>query len=111
MIVVTWPWNMRMRRKDSINLAEAEIRLSKLHLSSALRAEPSTKNLQLLHSFVEEVYLHQVVVGKEGKNFTNGIRTWILPWQMQILETRNWEMNGEFIFMFHYILLPDRPLA
>jgi hypothetical protein len=48
-------------------LAEAEIRLSKLHLSSALRAEPSTKNLQLLHSFVEEVYLHQVVVGKKGK--------------------------------------------
>ena len=48
-------------------LAEAEIRLSKLHLSSALRAEPSTKNLHLLHSFVEEVYLHQVVVGKKGK--------------------------------------------
>ena len=48
-------------------LAEAEIRLSKLHLSSALRAEPSTKNLHLLQSFVEEVYLHQVVVGKKGK--------------------------------------------
>ena len=48
-------------------LAHAGIRLSKLHLSSALRAEPTTNNLLLLNSFVEEVYLHQVVVAKKGK--------------------------------------------
>jgi hypothetical protein len=48
-------------------LTGAGIRLSKLHLSSALRAEPTMENLQMLNSFVEEVYLHQVVVGKNGK--------------------------------------------
>ncbi len=54
--------------KDGLDrLQNAGIRLSKLHLSSALRAEPTSENLSLLKSFVEEVYLHQVVVGKEGK--------------------------------------------
>jgi len=48
-------------------LMEAGIRLSKLHLSSALRAKPTSQNRDLLKSFVEDVYLHQVVVGKSGK--------------------------------------------
>lgn len=48
-------------------LMEAGIRLSKLHLSSALRAKPTPQNRDLLKSFVEDVYLHQVVVGKNGK--------------------------------------------
>jgi hypothetical protein len=48
-------------------LMEAGIRLSKLHLSSALRAKPTPQNRDLLKSFVEDVYLHQVVVGKSGK--------------------------------------------
>jgi hypothetical protein len=53
---------------DGLNqLKQAGIRLSKLHLSSALKAEPTMENLKTLQSFVEEVYLHQVVVGKEGK--------------------------------------------
>jgi hypothetical protein len=52
---------------DGLNqLKQAGIRLSKLHLSSALKAEPTMENLKTLQSFVEEVYLHQVVVGKEG---------------------------------------------
>ena len=49
------------------SLKQAGIRLSKLHLSSALKAEPTLNNRKTLQSFVEEVYLHQVVVGKEGK--------------------------------------------
>jgi hypothetical protein len=49
------------------HLMEAGIRLSKLHLSSALRAKPTSQNRNLLKSFVEDVYLHQVVVGKSGK--------------------------------------------
>ena len=48
-------------------LNKAGIRLSKLHLSSALRARPTPQNRDLLQSFVEDVYLHQVVVGKNGK--------------------------------------------
>ena len=43
------------------------IRLSKLHLSSALTAKPTEKNLQRLRDFIEPVYLHQVALGKEGK--------------------------------------------
>ena len=42
------------------------IRLSKLHLSSALTAKPTEKNLQRLKDFIEPVYLHQVALGKEG---------------------------------------------
>lgn len=50
-------------------LINSGIRISKLHLSSALRAKPSPENLSILDSFVEEVYLHQVVIGKKGRVF------------------------------------------
>ena len=48
-------------------LQGSNIRLSKLHLSSALRAQPTEENLATLQSFVEEVYLHQVVRAKDGQ--------------------------------------------
>ena len=48
-------------------LMNSGIRLSKLHLSSALCTKPSLENLRLLDSFVEEVYLHQVVMGEKGR--------------------------------------------
>jgi len=38
------------------------IRLSKIHLSSALALRPTTSALQQLTAFDEEVYLHQVIV-------------------------------------------------
>jgi len=44
-------------------LAGAGIRLSKLHLSSALRVRPDAAGRRALAAFVEPVYLHQVVVG------------------------------------------------
>ena len=47
-------------------LDHAGIRISKLHLSSALRTQPNNKNLETLKSFVEEVYLHQVIVHENG---------------------------------------------
>jgi hypothetical protein len=47
-------------------LQGSNIRLSKLHLSSALRANPR-KKFSTLQSFVEEVYLHQVVRAKDGR--------------------------------------------
>jgi hypothetical protein len=54
--------------EEGLNLLDqAGIRLSKLHLSSALRVTPSTENLKALSRFVEEVYLHQVVIGQEGQ--------------------------------------------
>ncbi len=49
-------------------IAAAGIRLSKLHLSSALRVKPDAAGRKALQSFVEPVYLHQVVVGRAGSN-------------------------------------------
>jgi hypothetical protein len=44
-------------------IAGAGLRLSKLHLSSALRVRPDAAGRAALAAFVEPVYLHQVVVG------------------------------------------------
>jgi hypothetical protein len=48
-------------------LAAAGIRLSKIHLSSALRVSPDAVGRAALAAFVEPTYLHQVVVGNAGK--------------------------------------------
>ena len=49
------------------SLINHEIRLSKLHLSSALTAKPNESNLQRLKDFIEPVYLHQVALGQNGR--------------------------------------------
>ena len=43
-------------------LRSAGIRISKIHLSSALRLQPSEESVKRLSAFADEVYLHQVVV-------------------------------------------------
>ena len=48
-------------------LVEAGIRISKVHLSSALCLAPEEKALARLRSFEEDTYLHQVVVRASGK--------------------------------------------
>lgn len=45
-------------------IAAAGLRLSKLHLSSALRVRPDAAGRRALEAFIEPVYLHQVVVGR-----------------------------------------------
>jgi hypothetical protein len=45
-------------------LTAAGIRISKLHLSSALRVQPTAEGRAALRTFIEPVYLHQVVVGR-----------------------------------------------
>jgi len=40
---------------------EHGIRLSKIHLSNAIRLRPTTTSLQQLAAFAEDVYLHQVI--------------------------------------------------
>jgi sugar phosphate isomerase/epimerase len=47
-------------------IAAAGLRLSKLHLSSALRVRPDAAGRRALAAFVEPTYLHQVVVGSGG---------------------------------------------
>ncbi|MBL9204050.1 MAG: metabolite traffic protein EboE [Opitutaceae bacterium] len=48
-------------------LAAAGLRLSKLHVSSALRVRPDAMGRAALAAFVEPTYLHQVVVGQAGE--------------------------------------------
>ena len=45
-------------------ISAAGLRLSKLHLSSALRVRPNEEGRAALAAFNEPVYLHQVVVGR-----------------------------------------------
>lgn len=60
--------------KEGLNaLQDAGIRLSKLHLSSALCAKPNKENLRTLEDYIEEVYLHQVITAEGGK-VTNRIK-------------------------------------
>ncbi|MEZ5299264.1 MAG: metabolite traffic protein EboE [Verrucomicrobiales bacterium] len=47
-------------------LRDAGIRMSKLHLSSALRLQPTAEALARLRDFQEDTYLHQVVMRREG---------------------------------------------
>ena len=46
---------------------EHGIRISKIHLSSALKVKPVTAARESLRSFVDEVYLHQVIAGAGGR--------------------------------------------
>jgi hypothetical protein len=48
------------------SLAAAGVRVSKLHLSSALALTPGPEALERLGDFAEDVYLHQVVVAENG---------------------------------------------
>ena len=47
-------------------LHRAGIRLSKVHLSAALRAWPTPASLPALRAFAEDNYLHQVIVRERG---------------------------------------------
>ncbi len=49
-------------------ISAAGLRLSKLHLSSALRVRPDAAGRTALAALVEPVYLHQVVVGRVNSN-------------------------------------------
>ncbi|MEM7027635.1 MAG: hypothetical protein AAF410_05370, partial [Pseudomonadota bacterium] len=49
-------------------LRQAGIRISKLHLSSALAVTPSRENLVKLRSYEEEVYLHQVIIRHQDES-------------------------------------------
>jgi sugar phosphate isomerase/epimerase len=48
-------------------LADAGIRLSKLHLSSALALEPTAEARERLRDFADDIYLHQVVARRGGE--------------------------------------------
>jgi hypothetical protein len=51
------------------NLQRNGIKVSKIHLSSALKTRPTSATRQALSAFAEDVYLHQVVA-RSGNNLT-----------------------------------------
>lgn len=56
---------------DSVRgLLDAGIRISKIHLSSALKLKPSVESIRRLGAFQDDVYLHQVVV-RSGDDVTH----------------------------------------
>ncbi len=74
------------------------IRISKLHLSSALSARPDPENLQALGRFVEEVYLHQVVIMKDGR-VARRIKD--LDLALEAAQDPNFALGDEWRIHFH----------
>lgn len=79
-------------------ITDAGIRLSKLHLSSALKFKPTPENLQRLHGFDEPVYFHQVVVG-DGDNPLRRFRD--IPNALQMAEAAPHDLGEEWRVHFH----------
>lgn len=52
------------------NLQRHRIKISKLHLSSALKTTPTKQVCETLQAFADDVYLHQVVARDEAGNLT-----------------------------------------
>lgn len=77
---------------------EAGIRLSKLHLSSALKLKPTPENLDRLKSFDEPVYFHQVVI-REGDTPLRRLRD--IPNAMELAASMPYEIGDEWRVHFH----------
>lgn len=52
------------------SLLEHKIKISKIHLSSALKVQPTPEALDELKKFADDIYFHQVVVRDENGNRT-----------------------------------------
>lgn len=80
------------------NLRGAGIRISKIHLSSALRLVPTQEAVAELGAFGDDVYLHQVVVSKGGK-ITRRIKD--LPEALQWYHENSSDAGDEWRVHFH----------
>lgn len=77
---------------------DAGIRLSKLHLSSALKLKPTPENLDRLKGFDEPVYFHQVVI-REGDTPLRRLRD--IPNAMELAASMPYEIGDEWRVHFH----------
>lgn len=77
---------------------DAGIRLSKLHLSSALKLKPTPENLDRLKSYDEPVYFHQVVI-REGDTPLRRLRD--IPNAMELAASMPYEIGDEWRVHFH----------
>lgn len=77
---------------------EHGIRLSKIHLSSALKLRPTKSALQQLAAFDEAVYLHQVIARRQDGSL---LRCSDLPDALQSVASRNPDTGEEWRVHFH----------
>ncbi len=77
----------------------AGIRLSKLHLSSALKLKPTAENLKRLRGFDEPVYFHQVVIGEGDDMPLRRFRD--IPEAMRFAALHPRELGHEWRVHFH----------
>ena len=81
-------------------LREKNIRISKLHLSSALRLSPAPQNLKTLKGFEDDIYLHQVVAkSKDGSLLRYRDLPDALECAMSVMMK-----SGGCIFIFRFII-------
>lgn len=78
-------------------LSSNQIRLSKLHLSSALKVQPTAAVREKLRSFVDPVYLHQVV----AKSHDDSLSRWSDLDQALALPAPQIEEHKEWRIHFH----------
>lgn len=84
---------------ESLRLfAEAAVRLSKLHLSSALRLRPEPEALDRLRVFQEDVYFHQVIVRRDDGSL---VRHRDLPDALAAAKDRKPSSGDEWRVHFH----------
>ncbi|MFK5923383.1 MAG: metabolite traffic protein EboE [Verrucomicrobiota bacterium] len=79
-------------------LKAAGIRISKIHLSSALCLQPTVEARERLKAFKEDVYLHQVVI-REGDEITRRFRD--LPDALAFADEEGSAIGDEWRVHFH----------
>lgn len=77
---------------------DAGIRLSKLHLSSALKLQPTPANIERLRSFDEPVYFHQVIM-HDGQDMLRRFRD--IPAALEYAGTHPHSLGDEWRVHFH----------
>lgn len=79
-------------------ISDSGIRLSKLHLSSALRLQPTPENRERLRGFDEPVYFHQVIM-REGDTPLRRFRD--IPEALDMARRMPHEIGDEWRVHFH----------
>jgi hypothetical protein len=91
--------------QDAIgNMLDANIRISKLHLSSALKLEPAPSTLSALEDFQEDVYLHQVVA-RDGEGNLSRFRD--LPDALEASRHEVFDTASQWRVHFHIPLYSE----
>lgn len=97
--------------EDAIGrLRDSGIRISKVHLSSALRLQPTKEAIERLRAFQDDVYLHQVVVS-DGKEVVRRFRD--LPDAIDWSRTTTDDVGAEWRVHFHVPIhaQPEAPFS